>query len=72
MVAMDSPGRNAQPTLYRQCRVASAARIVGQLVADMFMQVFIERAETNTPNTRLQSTYTLPGRQIMNSNIRIT
>jgi len=33
----------AQPERYRSCRVAFATRIVGQLVADMFMQVLIER-----------------------------
>ena len=61
----------AQPGLYRLCRVAFALRIVGQLVADMFMQVLIERGETNTTKRRLLATYTLRGRSILNSNIRM-
>src|SRR5436190_3876715 len=43
MDARDSLWLNAQPGLYRLCRVAFATDIVGQLVADMLMQYFIER-----------------------------
>lgn len=48
MGAKDSSWPNAQPGLYRLWRVAFATDIVGQLVAAMFMQVFIERARRIT------------------------
>ena len=41
--AMDRPRLNTQPWLNRLWRVAFATDIVGQLVVDMFIQVFIER-----------------------------
>jgi len=43
MEARDSLWLNAQPVSYRLCRVAFATDIVGQHVADMLMQFFIER-----------------------------
>jgi hypothetical protein len=48
MGAEDSSWPNAQPGLYRLWRVAFATVIVGQIVADMFMQVFIERGRRIT------------------------
>jgi len=39
---LDRPRLNTQPWLNRLCRVAFATVGVGQIMADMFMQVFIE------------------------------
>ena len=41
-IAVDRPGLNAQPGLNRLWRVAFATGVAGQILADMFMQVFIE------------------------------
>lgn len=48
MVAMDSPataGLNAPPGLYRLRSRRCGTFALGQLVADMFMQVLIERGD---------------------------
>ena len=67
---MDRPRSNRQPRLVRPGRLACATVRSGQFVAVMLMQVFID-GRSCIPGGRAPTTYTLRGRVILNSNIRI-
>ncbi len=65
--ARDSPRLNAQPWVCRVWRVAFATDIAGQLVADMFKQVFIERVRRIAQAIGYRKKYFLCGRDYFES-----